>query len=519
MAAIQASTLCLFDMNDGDGGGSNSNSNSNHDDDGNGGDDDGGHRGRSETQVVDALAYLDVLHAILVAQPSWEVAPSCDPPPFRARNNNNGNGGGGAAPTNRYADDDDGGDGGRHPPAARLLLSSNPYASIYASDEDDDDDDEAGDVPVRAALPRDGGGGGGGARGPTTGELDTLRLLVRLHTSQSDLHARGARLSASGRRWLDGSAELGSAVHAVRVALGLADAEISRYLEADEDAGESGGGGGGGRTPGLLRKRQLEEDADIVHVSTQSVVQERDRYVQAAVRQAARLEAQLRPQWQSRDVARAGMGEQRWIKNPSAKHDHFRARAREEAELKDLRKALEELAATDDDASGLQESARHLRERLQQEARGGGDRYNGLRPDPALPRLGGYPDAAAADYGWTFTGSSGAARVEFFERMFPAPPEAEGVAAAAVAAWTLVKLDFYFTTGTVKTSLDHPRQGRTQLFARQVSPDVYHQILLDPRAHTNVRYQQRTGRKGPGAPRREGRAPRRGGSAGTPNGG
>ena len=62
-----------------------------------------------------------------------------------------------------------------------------------------------------------------------------------------------------------------------------------------------------------------------------------------------------------------------------------------------------------------------------------------------------YPDPV--DLGWTFTGSWES--VEFFER---------------VVNETLVKLDWYFTTGTVKTSLDHPTQGRTQLFAKRCDP-------------------------------------------------
>ena len=54
----------------------------------------------------------------------------------------------------------------------------------------------------------------------------------------------------------------------------------------------------------------------------------------------------------------------------------------------------------------------------------------------------------------------------------------------------VVKLDFYYTTGTVKTVLDHPRQGVTQLFAKgnDLSPDLYRRILTNPREHTSVRY-------------------------------
>lgn len=86
-----------------------------------------------------------------------------------------------------------------------------------------------------------------------------------------------------------------------------------------------------------------------------------------------------------------------------------------------------------------------------------------------------YPDPG--DYGWTFTGSNEESRVEFFEKTF----DDHGV----------VKLDLYYTTGTVKTVLDHPRQGVTQLFGKgnDLSPETYRTILQNPRTHTSVRYQ------------------------------
>jgi hypothetical protein len=58
---------------------------------------------------------------------------------------------------------------------------------------------------------------------------------------------------------------------------------------------------------------------------------------------------------------------------------------------------------------------------------------------------------------------------------------------------SVVKLDFYYTTGTVKTVLDHPRQGVTQLFAKgsSLSLEMYRAILQNPRHHTGNRYHTR----------------------------
>ena len=116
-------------------------------------------------------------------------------------------------------------------------------------------------------------------------------------------------------------------------------------------------------------------------------------------------------------------------------------------------------------------------ERLTAAARG--ERYNGRRPNYRGQRVSewDYPDAT--EFGWTFTGSCEGGRAEFFEKDF--------------AQHGIVKLDFYYTTGTVKTVLDHPRQGVTQLFAKgdTLSPEMYRAILQNPRHHTGNRYHRR----------------------------
>ena len=52
-----------------------------------------------------------------------------------------------------------------------------------------------------------------------------------------------------------------------------------------------------------------------------------------------------------------------------------------------------------------------------------------------------------------------------------------------------VKLDYYPTTGTVKTSMEHPRQGSTQMFRKNLSDRDFARVLDDPRAHTRAGYQ------------------------------
>ncbi|GFH52418.1 hypothetical protein CTEN210_08894 [Chaetoceros tenuissimus] len=52
------------------------------------------------------------------------------------------------------------------------------------------------------------------------------------------------------------------------------------------------------------------------------------------------------------------------------------------------------------------------------------------------------------------------------------------------------RYNVYYTTGTISTSLDHPRQGKTQLFRRNVDMNLLRQIFLNPRIHTDLGYQQ-----------------------------
>jgi len=106
-------------------------------------------------------------------------------------------------------------------------------------------------------------------------------------------------------------------------------------------------------------------------------------------------------------------------------------------------------------------------------------RYNGIRPDYQGLRkpVEAYPDPTS--FGWKFTGSVEKSRVEFFEKE---------------TNMGKVKLDWYYTTGTVKTVLDHPSTGRNQLFRSQVSGIQFVEILKNPRVHTNVGYRRKENR-------------------------
>lgn len=326
-------------------------------------------------------------------------------------------------------------------------LSNNPFASISQMDDDessresveDDDssDDEAGDQIVLNSMAM-------------------RRLMIRIVTCQSELFAHMSNVCRNVRpipMWKQGSEYCIVAVHKIHQALMFADSEISRWLDNNQYS---------------LARSELMGDAEIVEVAIQHLTQESDRFRQQAEQQKQRLMNRLKPQWSSRQAAKNRMGD-RWYSNPAPKHDHYRRREMDERQLNEIQLALAQLQDLDTD--GLLSSTKGLRKRLLNNTTSKQThRYNGLRPMDLSRRVPfqDYPDPTI--HGWIFTGSEGN-KVEFFEK--------DGV-----------KLDWYFTTGTIKTSLEHPTQGKTQLFAsgENVSPQVYLQILLNPRAHTDVRY-------------------------------
>ncbi|KAJ1418342.1 hypothetical protein B484DRAFT_301242, partial [Ochromonadaceae sp. CCMP2298] len=50
------------------------------------------------------------------------------------------------------------------------------------------------------------------------------------------------------------------------------------------------------------------------------------------------------------------------------------------------------------------------------------------------------------------------------------------------------RLNFWLSTGTVGSYLDHPKQGKTQLFRREVNMKDSSDIFLNPRKHTSIGY-------------------------------
>jgi len=56
---------------------------------------------------------------------------------------------------------------------------------------------------------------------------------------------------------------------------------------------------------------------------------------------------------------------------------------------------------------------------------------------------------------------------------------------------SMKRINVYWTTGTVGTCIEHPRQGKTQLFRRNVNLATLREIFRDPRIHTGQGYQRK----------------------------
>ena len=54
-----------------------------------------------------------------------------------------------------------------------------------------------------------------------------------------------------------------------------------------------------------------------------------------------------------------------------------------------------------------------------------------------------------------------------------------------------MRINIYLTTMTVGTCINHPKQGKTQMFRRDVGWDLLFKIFKNPRIHSNSGYQKK----------------------------
>ena len=351
---------------------------------------------------------------------------------------------------------------------------------------------------------------------PQHDHMDTLRLLIRLYASQSDLHAKKARLLAVQRKWLLGAGALQSSIVALTKGLDLADTAISA-IDVFTDTAYATTGWAEFSSPQEIiasynvpptigaveeftdhRRAELQKDAQIISVSTCYLVDEKDRYIKLAHREVAKLEKILNPLWKGREAAKKRIGNGQWKSNTKTnpKPSYLtKTRRKHEEELWSLEEALKQLDFSEAATSSLVEEADRLRERLKQ-LRFTKNRYNGRRhhvnspqtvvdPEHHETRGSSNLELIADDHDWEFTGSIGGVDcVQFFEKWIDVRFEGQSPAtipktishpnwstecdlavnpASGIAnideiagSFVLVKLDYYFLTGAVQTVVEYP---------------------------------------------------------------
>jgi hypothetical protein len=434
----------------------------------------------SEPQTLDkryldaTLDYLAHLEEVLVkSQPKhkWTNPPTMDPPPFSSFWE-------GCIPCTHTI------------PQSPMVSSKNPYEVFWDADDFDDPDDESGKTKSLTSKDEDEGGDTivDDYLNHTTDinvdsnntELDTLRLIIRLHTFQADVEACQATFLATRfKEWEQGAVALQKALLYTQKALDLADSQISQWCKSMEKdtlgmpqdrvlffANSSGTADHDYLRGKLLlyekRHRQLMEDANIVHVGIQSLLDKRNAYMLHAQRDIQRLKLKLQRRAEARAMAKQRMGETRWKSNPKANKLHVFQHISDQEQLEKLEKALNMLSM--DDTRSLKADRDRVMARLKATQKN--HRYNGTRPKSMTYRVEGFPDAT--EYGWRFTGSALDA-VEYFEK-----PMGDG---------TTVKLDFLFRSGAVGTVLYDPQRGVSELRSLQkVTKAEYMQTLQDPLA-------------------------------------
>ena len=420
----------------------------------------------SERALDTTLAYLAHLEKFLMQIPKkkWGFPPNVDPPCFRS------------FPTGTSNDalkDHPSGETGytnliqpnsklRNKPKKVIPNpSTNAFQVFWDPDEDEEtvteSEDDGGDEIVLEYH----------ASG-----MNVLRLFVRLSTFQSDAQARKATFMVTRyKEWDQAALCLQFALSHTRKALCLADAQISEWYESCHDAEWLHAAAIFDPSMRMQlerraqRQQDLMDDANIVHVGIQSLLDTREAYLADARRNVQRLRLRLITESEQREVVKRHMGDEKWKNNPNAKSAISRRRVQlriaAEAELEKLERALEMMQMNDMDMGDLKKTANALLCRLKTNKK---TRYNRQRPTDMSKRVEGFPDAS--NFGWFFTGSANNF-VEFFEK-----PADDGAS---------VKLDFYFTTGSVKVYMHDPEKGKINLVAQKnVSVDFYTQVLLDP---------------------------------------
>ncbi|KAL7578830.1 hypothetical protein ACA910_016050 [Epithemia clementina (nom. ined.)] len=470
--------------------------------------------------------------------------------------------------------------------------SSNNNGNVYDQFYDqDDDDDEAGDEVLLTPFSLASSNAAQNSTRSTTMQPNhcytARRLLVRIHTGQAELFVGCGRYLETQQRqnhqhqefesnarsndrqpgkialWTRVAQLAAFAFDKGKAGLMLADAAVSQWFQKQEEnlmeqqkwlheqlsqnQTSPAQPPPSPQQPSMYHHAALVQDAEIVDVAIQHLVQYKERLEHDIGRERNRLENRLRPQWETRDQVKQRLGQQYWYNNPAPKLDHARLRQAEESDLKEVDALLQQMQRLGIDT--LVQSAVQLRERLdqykadensnqfalqllqmqqQQEQEQQQLRHNGIRlPEPAMTNIRvsrqDYPDPNVLKDGWVFTGSDSAAHVEYYEFCLLSPStlvaprngssnntnttnnnddqpnairrrnHASSVNARHDGApLAFVQLDWYYRTATIQTFLYYPNQQQQRGGAGTRIPLILEGTRVTPAFYREIILNPRT---------------------------
>jgi len=326
----------------------------------------------------------------------------------------------------------------------------------------------------------------------TNATMTSIRIKIRLLSTQSDLLSYLAGSARRQQNWVAGAEFCARAVDKVGLALQTADDEVQAWMRSQKKRNKKNRKKNGGGTAAAVAAHHFDymKDADVVSMCVKHLAGEKERFVREADRQRARLEDELLRLRQRRPVLTREqlierMGD-RYFNNPNPKND-FRKRRDDERMLQQIRDAL--LQLTNLKTEDLQWDSALLRQKLttmdDNSETVSTQRNNGIRPDPMSPlayRVSAYDYPDPTSLGYVFTGSCEQAGTEFFQ------------------SYDNIKVDWYYAVAGIRLSHTvevpspsysnagtggggRPKTKVLQYSAKQLTPSLYRQVLANPQAY------------------------------------
>ena len=141
-------------------------------------------------------------------------------------------------------------------------------------------------------------------------------------------------------RWAEGASSFSESFKLLNIALTMSDAMYAN-IAARQELGD------------MELAQVVERVRNKCHgisIAASHSLEQKEHFVNAALRRKVKLNANLEPQWEDRDAARAKMGEEAWNNNPRPKKDYAALREKDEAELRALDEAMAALIMVDYEA-------------------------------------------------------------------------------------------------------------------------------------------------------------------------